>query len=58
MDIMQKHGGDLADRPHLLAANDIVSGGMRTLLTPVGERLRRLRRSGIQMITDFFLLPL
>ena len=44
VDIMQKHGADLADRPRMIAAGDIVSGGMRTLLTPGGERLRRLRR--------------
>ncbi|KAI0693913.1 cytochrome P450 [Cytidiella melzeri] len=45
VDIMQKHGADLVDRPRLIAAGDIVSGGMRTLLTPAGERLKRLRRA-------------
>ena len=44
---MQKHGAELADRPHFLAAGDIVSGGMRTLLVNNGERLKRLRRCGI-----------
>ena len=44
VDIMQKHGGDLVDRPRMIAAGDIVSGGKRTLLTPAGDRLRKLRR--------------
>ena len=41
---MQKRGADLADRPEFVAAGDFLSGGMRTLLVGVGERLRRLRR--------------
>ncbi|KAI0086646.1 cytochrome P450 [Irpex rosettiformis] len=45
VDIMQKHGGDLADRPRSVAAGEIFSGGMRTLLTPRGDRLRKLRRA-------------
>ncbi|KAI0345185.1 cytochrome P450, partial [Trametopsis cervina] len=45
VDIMQKHGIDVADRPRMVAAGDIVSGGMRLLMTPNGERLRRLRRA-------------
>lgn len=44
VDIMQKHGGELADRPKSIAAGEIFSGGMRTLLTPHGDRLRKLRR--------------
>ncbi|KAI0086645.1 cytochrome P450 [Irpex rosettiformis] len=50
VDIMQKHGADLVDRPQMVAASDIVSGGMRTLLTPAGERLRRLRRFAASLI--------
>lgn len=41
---MQKHGGDTVDRPRAIAAGEIVSGGMRTLLTPAGERLQKLRK--------------
>ncbi|EKM55937.1 uncharacterized protein PHACADRAFT_256887 [Phanerochaete carnosa HHB-10118-sp] len=45
IEIMQKHGADLTGRPQHIAAGDIVSGGMRTLLTDAGERLRKLRRA-------------
>ena len=44
-EIMEKEGGALVDRPHLIAAADILSGGMRLLLEPAGERFRRLRRT-------------
>lgn len=42
---MQKHGSDLADRPRTVAAGEILSGDMRTLLVGAGERLKKLRRS-------------
>ncbi|KAI0078962.1 cytochrome P450 [Panus rudis PR-1116 ss-1] len=45
VDIMQKHGNDLADRPPSIAAGKLLSGDMRTLLVGSGERLRRLRRA-------------
>lgn len=41
---MQKHGTELADRPRYVAAGELMSGGMRTLLVGAGERIRRLRR--------------
>lgn len=41
---MQKHGTELADRPRYIAAGELMSGGMRTLLVGAGERIRRLRR--------------
>lgn len=44
VDIMQKHGTELADRPLSIAAGEIMSGGKRTLLVGAGERLRKLRR--------------
>lgn len=44
MDIMQKNGGDLVDRPRSIAAGELFSGGMRTLLIRQGDRLRKLRR--------------
>lgn len=44
MDIMQKHGSDLADRPPTVSANDILSGGKRTLLLRAGERLATFRK--------------
>lgn len=45
VEIMQKRGADLADRPDFIAAGDFLSGGMRTLLVGAGERVRRLRRA-------------
>ena len=44
VDVMQKHGSDLADRPRTVAAGEICSGDMRTLLVGAGERLKKLRR--------------
>ncbi|KAF8555883.1 cytochrome P450 [Imleria badia] len=44
-EIMEKEGGALVDRPHMIAAADILSRGMRLLLAPAGERFRRLRRA-------------
>ncbi|KIJ65444.1 hypothetical protein HYDPIDRAFT_88479 [Hydnomerulius pinastri MD-312] len=45
VEIMEKEGGSLVDRPHLIAAGDLVSGGLRIILTPAGERFRLLRRA-------------
>ncbi|KAK7689094.1 hypothetical protein QCA50_007785 [Cerrena zonata] len=45
VDVMQKHGSDLADRPRTVAAGEILSGDMRTLLVGAGERLKKLRRA-------------
>ena len=44
MDVLEKEGAVTADRPHSVAAGDIMSGGMRVLIVGVGERLRKLRR--------------
>ncbi|KAK0199383.1 cytochrome P450 [Desarmillaria ectypa] len=44
-DIMEKEGASLADRPRSIAAGDILSGGMRVLLTPAGQKLKRLRKA-------------
>lgn len=44
VEIMQKHGADLTGRPRHIAAGDIHSGGMRTLLVDAGETLRKLRK--------------
>ncbi|KAK0184452.1 cytochrome P450 [Armillaria mellea] len=41
-DIMEKEGASLVDRPRSIAAGDTLSGGMRVLLTPAGQRLKRL----------------
>ncbi|KAJ7336344.1 cytochrome P450 [Mycena albidolilacea] len=45
VEIMEKEGGSVADRPSSIAAGDTLSGGMRTLLIGSGERLRKLRKA-------------
>ncbi|KAF5357347.1 hypothetical protein D9758_005923 [Tetrapyrgos nigripes] len=45
IDIMEKEGANLADRPTSIAAGETLSGGMRVLLTPAGERFKKLRRA-------------
>ncbi|KAF6758908.1 cytochrome P450 [Ephemerocybe angulata] len=44
MDIMEKEGAATVDRPVSIAAGDTLSGGMRVLLTPAGERFKKMRR--------------
>lgn len=44
IDIMEKEGASLADRPRNISAGEVLSGGMRMLLTPAGERFKRMRR--------------
>uniref|UniRef100_A0A0W0F7D6 Putative cytochrome P450 n=1 Tax=Moniliophthora roreri TaxID=221103 RepID=A0A0W0F7D6_MONRR len=44
VDIMEKEGAFLVDRPLSIAAGETLSGGMRVLLTPAGERFKKLRR--------------
>lgn len=44
VDIMEKEGGLLADRPRAVAAGEIMSRGLRMILAPAGEQFRRLRR--------------
>ena len=41
---MQKNGADLVDRPRSIAAGEIFSGGMRTLLVGAGEHIKKLRK--------------
>ncbi|KAG1728990.1 cytochrome P450 [Suillus paluster] len=45
MDIMESQGGTLADRPRKIAAGEILGGGLGIVLTPFGDRFRRMRRS-------------
>jgi hypothetical protein len=44
VDIMEKQGGILADRPRMIAAGEMWSGGMNITTVRAGDRLRRLRR--------------
>ncbi|KAH0838681.1 cytochrome P450 [Lanmaoa asiatica] len=45
VDIMEKEGGLLADRPRSVAVGEILSRGLRMILAPAGEQFRRLRRA-------------
>ena len=42
--IMEKGGALTADRPRNIASGEVLSGGLRTLFTPFGEKFRRMRR--------------
>ena len=42
---MEKEGSALADRPHSIAANELLSKGLRFLVLRSGERLRRFRKA-------------
>ncbi|KAF8632718.1 hypothetical protein AX15_001715 [Amanita polypyramis BW_CC] len=44
IDIMEKEGAVLADRPRNIPA-EVLSGGMRLLLMSAGERLKKMRRA-------------
>ena len=44
-EIMEKEGSALADRPSMVAANELLSGGKRITLVGRGERFRRLRKA-------------
>jgi cytochrome P450 len=44
-EIMEKEGSALADRPPMIAANELLSGGKRITLVGSGERFRRLRKA-------------
>jgi hypothetical protein len=44
MEIMEKEGGSLVDRPIVISAGDTLSGGMRILLARAGNRFRKMRR--------------
>ncbi|PPQ96503.1 hypothetical protein CVT26_010438 [Gymnopilus dilepis] len=45
IDILEKEGAATADRPRVISAGETLSGGMRTLLTPAGERFKKMRRA-------------
>ena len=44
VDIMEREGAALLDRPLSISAGETLSGGMRVLLTPAGERFKKMRR--------------
>jgi hypothetical protein len=44
VDIMEKQAGSVAGRPRLVAAGEILNGGMSLGFISTGDRLRRMRR--------------
>ncbi|KAG2099558.1 cytochrome P450 [Suillus discolor] len=44
VDIMEKEGANVADRPRSIAVHETLSGGFRVVLEGSTERLRRMRR--------------
>ncbi|KAJ7587116.1 cytochrome P450 [Mycena floridula] len=45
VDIMEKEGVNMADRPRSIAAGEVLSGGLRTLLIGDGPRIKKLRKA-------------
>ncbi|KAJ3991791.1 cytochrome P450 [Lentinula boryana] len=45
VEIMEKHGADLSDRPISVAAGETLSGGMRILLMKSGGTFKKLRKA-------------
>ncbi|KAI4294388.1 cytochrome P450 [Schizophyllum commune Loenen D] len=45
IELLERHAPSFADRPRAIAAGEVLSGGMRTLLIPKGERIKKLRRA-------------
>jgi hypothetical protein len=41
---MEREGAVLVDRPVSVSAGETLSGGMRVLLTPAGERFKKMRK--------------
>jgi hypothetical protein len=58
VDIMEKQGGSIADRPRMVAAGEILSYGESLTFAHVGDRFRRMRRYAvcgtIQITTIFY----
>lgn len=44
VEILEKEGAATADRPRSIAAGETLSGGMRLVLTPAGERFKKMRK--------------
>ena len=44
VEILEKEGAATVDRPRSIAAGETLSGGMRLVLTPAGERFKKMRR--------------
>ena len=54
---MEREGAALVDRPLSISAGETLSGGMRVLLTPAGERFKKMRRCVYVVGAKFSYLP-
>ncbi|KAJ8587523.1 cytochrome P450 [Rhizopogon salebrosus TDB-379] len=45
VDIMEKQGASVADRPRMIAGGEMFTGGLSILFAPVGDRFRRMRKA-------------
>ena len=44
VDIMERQGASLTDRPRMVAIGEILSGGLSIAFAHAGDRLRKMRR--------------
>ena len=44
VDIMERQGASLTDRPRMIAAGEILSGGLSIISAGTGDRFRQMRR--------------
>jgi hypothetical protein len=51
VEIMERRGAHLADRPTSISAGETVSGGNRLLLTPLGDRFKKMRKLGFFFVS-------
>lgn len=52
VELMEREGAALADRPRSIGAGETLSGGMRVLLTPYGDRFKKVRSFTYQCIRN------
>jgi len=52
VDIMEKQGATLADRPRTIAIGEMLTGGVGIVSMPFGDRFRRMRRFVVRHITQ------
>jgi len=52
VDIMEKQGATLADRPRTIAVGEMLAGGLGIVSTPAGDRLHRMRRFVVRHMTQ------
>jgi hypothetical protein len=52
-DILEKQGASVADRPRMIAGAEILFGGLSILFSPIGDRLRRMRKFVVTILHTF-----